>query len=546
MLSSGLSIASYGQVQTTNLQPAAAYDAGSITLDQGGLAPDLWRGTTAIRARTLIEKIEVSTLGNNVARSLVRAALLSAGAPPESEDTLGYSLYTQARLNAILNLDEVNAFTRITTHSDINTDSLGYRKIFADHALRTGQTEIACRKADMAKIERKAPYWAKLRAYCHYTRDEIAAAELTMDIVRRTEHKDDAFFALLGNLTGSLIKPPKMDALRTPLHIAMAKDYFGQQHSQDKNFKTDNLPPTLAYALAIDATQTPKTRLSSLKKSAHILSSTQIMNIINDFNGITDDLAGSNAPRSQNNQNLKNLVWTPQHWAQAFHDLTTNSDMQSNTETIQYILSQAARLDIFKPISQTLAQYTAVIPYAFQARHNSQIFARLAVQNNDLSALQGIYQNLSNDNDNLRARIALASDAIGGGFMLTELGLDIETRLQSSGKTKADITHKSRAVRDAYIAFGLGANLSQPAIDVLLTAKLEGYAASAGELAALKDAVRRNAPAETALRAAQIIGNRSLSALRADTLSTILSAFNDVGMNHISGQLAAQDFLSGL
>lgn len=203
------------------------------------------------------------------------------------------------------------------------------------------------------------------------------------------------------------------------------------------------------------------------------------------------------------------------------------------------LLVQSETAGILTPIAKLLETDIASVPDNLRAAENPSLYARLAVQNRDIGSLQALFQNLDEDNP-LRGRIALASDALGNGFILTDLGVDIEARLAVKGDGQA------RAVRDTYIAVSLGAKLSDTALKVLLSIdKLEGHTAPPAKLLALKDAGLRRAQAETLLRAAKIIGQYDVSELRVDTLTSILTAFNETSLHTQAGQLAALDFLHG-
>lgn len=514
------------QISQDVLMPADTYDAGVLAQNDGGLGPDLWQGTSAERAISLLGGIKLTQKFG--AKDLIRAVILSGGVPPRAQDGLTREQYIAARLQAILTLGNTEAFNQITSSSSLNMTTPSTLKLSVEHALLSGDVQNACSVADSITLERKAPYWAKLRSYCHFTKDEIPAAELTSDLLQRAGHEDDIFYSLLGVLTGSQVKFPKTSEVKTPLHISMAR-----QAIKTKGFKAPKLkqintyPPALAATLAQDETQTPEVRFAALTRSAHYLTTEQLGQILS---GFTD------APLI-NISDLPKDTWTAKHWGQALGAIRASTDMANAANLASMLLSQADSLGIFTPISKLLVSEISIIPSTFQAKENPKMFARLAVQNRDLSALGGLYLELPDDNP-LKARIALASDALGGGFMLGDLGIDIETRLQLKG------AKKTRAVRDAYLAYGLGAKLSNTAIDTLIKAQtMQGQTANPGAALALQDATKRRAQAETALWAAHIFGQYSPAELRADTLATVFLAFGEVNLSHISGQLAAYDFL---
>lgn len=516
-----LSSSAIAQIQTDILRPADTYDAGVLDAGQGGLDASLWLNTSAQRATYLLENMP--TIASGAGHSFARAALLSGGVPPHGQDDMERNLYMAARLGAILDLGDMAAFDKIAQRANLNPNNSSYVSLFAQKALLSGNTQTACAIADTVTIGRKEPKWAKLRAYCHIVRDELSAAELTADLLRRGKHKDKTFFTLLGALTGSTAKLTKDLKIKTPLHISMAAAIL-----KEGDIGQAPLPPSLALHIALDERKTPKQRFAALRRSAHIVSPEHIKQILS---GLAD------TPLENLDALKLTKKWSPEMWGQTYSALKVSTDMEANAKLVVALLSEARSIGLFAPISAALAQDISILPYHFQANNNPYVFAKIAVNNRDLGALRGLYQDLHADNP-LRNRIALASDAIGNGFILGDLGVDIDSRLSVKG------SKNSRAVRDAYIAAALGAHLSGNAITVLGKSKnLKGKAAHPAHLLMLSDAARRGAKAETALHVARILGNRPVSALRADSLATVLSALTAAQMPDMAGALAAQDFL---
>ncbi len=480
MLSMSAAMSAYGQINVDQLSPASAYDAGVI--QNGGLDSSLWQGVLAVQATDLIKNIDIDASGS--ARQFIRAALLSGGVPPQAVDGFERETYLAARLSAVLALGNFSDFDALVNQSDINRANPAYTKLFVERALRGFDTQTACNITDNVIIERKSPYWAKLRAFCHVMRGEIPAAELTADLLARSGHEDETFFALLGKLTGTRPKI-KLLSLDTPLQTAMANEIL-----KTTKLNVKSLPLIFSAATALDMNQDPADRLAALMASVQIL----------DANQIRAALAG--------------FLDTPP-------ELTE-------------ILVQADKQGQLMAFANALEAETMAIPLQDQASLNAVIFARAAILRNDTSTLRGIIQALDID-DPFRMRIALATDALNNGFVFGELGIDIETRLAGDTKIKA------RAVRDSYIAVAMGANLSPQAEAVLSKAKLSGRTLNSGEMLALHAAARRGSKAELALRAAHMIDGKPL---RADDLAALLSTIASAGMYEQAGRLAALDILS--
>lgn len=522
-----LASAAFAQIQIDQLTPASAYDAGILDQYEGGLDSALWQGTSAARAVKLIESVDKPLSGP--ATDLTRAALLSGGIPPLSGDGIDRDIYVNARLSAILTAGNVPEFDQLVGAGSLSENDPTLRTIFTERALLAGHTDKACGITDSITTERALPYWAKIRAYCHFVRKEIPAAELTADLLKRGDHKDDAFFALMGSLTGSRTAKPDLSDVTAPLNIAMARDVL---IAAKKNaYKIDDIPTFLAADIARNSNFDGKERLTALKASAHVLSSDQVRNVLAGFGGTVID-SGINPADVKD--------WSASRWGQAFIDLKSDNDMAVRAQIAAQMLARAEKLGMLTAMAKALDQDISFIPASLQASADPMIFAKLAVMNNDLGALGRLYQSVPAD-DERRGRIALASDALGGGFTQASLGIDIETRLGLSG------SQQRRAIRDTFIAVALGANMSEQAEDVLEGKKTQGRASLAeGSLLALQASARRGSKAEAALRAAAVIGDKSLASLRDEDFAMILNAFREAGMYQMAGRLAAQEFLGGI
>ena len=182
----------HAQINIGELNPANAYDTGVLQPGAGGLDSTLWQGTTAARAAKLINETDTNATNpnaNSAARDLILAALLSGGVPPRSDDSLEHEAYRKAQLSTVLELGDLAAFDQLVSGAGISQNNPAFTKIFVVRALLGDDTHTACALGDTHSIERKAPYWAKLRAFCHVVRSEIPAAELTADLLSRSGHE---------------------------------------------------------------------------------------------------------------------------------------------------------------------------------------------------------------------------------------------------------------------------------------------------------------------------------------------------------------------
>lgn len=510
-------------VYTDELAPAVLSDPGVLVPGQGGLDRSLWSRTSAAQAVDLLDSLP-DQFSNPVARDLVRAVVLSGGTPPqgESDPTFGAT-----RMEAIFNLADMTAAQEIIRRSDLSQD----QQLQADMALLAGNDDGACSQSDSIVDGRGEDYWMRLRAYCHILRDEKPAAELTADLLKQKGYQDPAFYSLIGLLSGVPAQPNMKGLTADPLHIAMV----------DKGnlpWPSSDIPAVVGARMALNSVSTPKDKLKGVLAAGDALSDAQMQQVLSELSQTYEsiNLAGGGQ--------LQPLEFQPVDYEAArnaaapaamglLYDVARQGGSEDRTKAVAELLKRADRAGAFDrfaklltPQLESLSSYGGDLP----------LITRAAVARGDLSALQQVYQSLG-DNPNAQQRVALAADALGNGFYGGTLGTDIDTRLAQQGSAG------DRALRDALLAYALGANLSEAAMD-----KLEGkrLGSLSGDWLALQGAGKQQAQAQTALRAALLLEKSKGRTLDKMELYYIVDALYQAGLTEFAGRLAADDFLRGL
>ena len=497
-------------LSVTPLGEAQVYDEGLIF--QGSSDPTQWNGTSMSVAMAVIAAAPDNSL-SPATEDLVARTLLSGGVPPQgAEDNADYFEARLSKLVALGRTDEVNAIMgRLPGQSETPQG----QRVEANKLLTLGQIDEACELADRAEEARAEPYWAKLRAFCHVKRGEIPAAELTADVLRRSGHEAPQFYKAL-RATSGISLSSSVETGGDALLSAMVAFSGGEGADAPKDDAQSTLAALISEASSITQ-QDFGSRLAALSLTA------EGSDVDGGFFDV-DQVIADNSPAS---------------WGQLYGVVKSGTDASISAKAAGALLRRAQEADIFYPVAKLIVDDLSVIPHNLRAQADSESFARLAVFQGDLGMIQALYNETGND-DHFKTRLALASDALGNGFLLGELGNDMTARVQSTG------AKKRRAVRDSFIAVGLGASLSDDAAIVLsdMRSSLSGRQAPAGALLALRSAAAKGARAETALRAASLLGETGPQGLRADSLSSILSALMQAGLTDMAGRIAAEDFLS--
>ncbi len=513
----------HAQITVDSLDAPKAFTPG-IAIDTP-LDAESWRGTSAERALRLMAAMPRDT-DHPVLRDMLRRVVLSGLVPPsgtegDSNDQGG--AYETARIDAARVLATPDEYARFEARNPAARDP----RLRADARLARGDLDGACELSDAVQRGRGETYWVRLRAACHELRGETAAADLARDILRdRGEETNldvpepvDGLWAELLDLDAAALAARMTELAGEPRPLELE-----EEEPDSVAAPQDTVPDDPNAPIQLFAEPDPFIQPAEPDPVA------------------TFDLATALEDTSD------------QGTAQLFV-LGRDGDAAAVSAFVDR--ARAAGLDPYR----VLPRIPAVLDPADMARADLPLFARFAAVQRDVGLMRALYDalepepvvdDLSGDPtegsvpedeasdapetdaalERTRERLALASDAIGGGFYGRSLGIGLETALEAQ---------ETGAQADVLIALGLGSNL-----DEMTEGLLDGLSRPGStdwtDWIALDHAADRGAQAETLLRVAT-----NLSADR-DPLALYhaLQALRDAGLSETAGQLAAFEYLRGL
>ena len=483
-------------IQIDELEDAQAFTAGLMDTGSGGLDTNAWQGTSAELAAHVVTDLP-KTFEHPVAQELIRAALLSSGVPPQGDEAQ-LAAYRKARTDYLLSIGEAGTLAKL---AERDLDLARDRTFRTDLALEQGRIADACATANGITEGRAEPYWAKLRAFCHADAGEVAAAELTAELLLTSGHNDPVFVKLLDAMTKGKAARSTL-VIQTALHRAMKSAVSSNDDS------AESADAQLKRLLSQMEGQSPEDILPAMSALAA---------------GVDSASYGYDDARDDDS-----AVGTARLYVLAVssRDAMAAGEFLARMDALGRFEPAAAHLS---PILQTLSGEAA-------AQAGLDVMTRAAVLRNDLGTLATLYRALDAGTDDAD-RIALISDALGGGFRFTPVGEDIEQRLIAGGDASG------HAVRDTLIAMALGAQISDKAAIKLESARLTGVGDKSGQLIVLEAAARENARAEVALRAGKLLAGKRLDA---QSLSRVITALQLAGLDRYARMVAAYDFAERL
>lgn len=500
-------------IEQSTLEAPVAYDSGILDAQTGGLDPSLWQGTSATLAIDLIEKAPLNSQEPFV-QDILRTVLLSSGVPPKgSEEEL--RAYETVKLEAISQIADSETLKTLIDRSGSAGRAPAVR---AELALRGGDVTSACNLSDTITENRADIFWSRLRTLCHLRREEFAAAELTTELLRSGGYENEAYYELVRVMSGAGKTLPKASDVN---------DLITQTLYDEAAVKLDAARPSQA----LDPNADPDLRLSALYRFANQLSDRQVSQVFSDLAfdlenpvlGPSFDFASASADPSA------------QGTAQLFLLAKARGDVETAARSLSELLDRAPDQNMRQRYMSLMADTIQNWPAEVLATSDLGLYARAAVQRGDLDLLQSLYNVLPQGRE--KSRIALAADALGNGFLLGQMGSDIDERLIS--------TSNERAKRDALLALALGAQLSENAAQVLPGAAFDDgdLTLSSGHLAVLDANAEAQATAQLLLRLAPHLDNAEINAFE---LAFMVGALRQAGLTEYAGRLAAMDFLGPL
>jgi len=500
------------QIESESLGAAQDFDAG--VLQDGALGTQLWQGTSAGRAAQLLENAPLAS-ENPIIRNMVRTVILTGGVPPQASSPEQAAAYESARLQAVLAIEAPSSTESSTLDGFLarNPDLARAPLAQVDLAFSKGDWRRACEISDTITTDRALPDWARLRATCHGLRGEISAADVTRDLLRSGGYDNPAYHA-------------QMDALLSGAPPAAATD------------PSDRLVTFLATRNEVASGSSGiESEALAGGAPANASKSAQLTAIFEDFE--STDLAAIQSVMGNlsfdvtaPDLDLETALSNPSPRATGrLFVLGQSGDASAMdaflTRAIRAGIKEDAALSKLAPLIQTL-------PAQGRVNVNLPRYTRAAILNQDISGLQQLYAALPQGS--AQARIALITDALGGGFYGQALGRDIEERL-------ADPVQRAQAVKDTQIALALGANLSDSAADVLIKQPLPALTLPQNEVLLLEAAMRDSSRAEVSLITAKLL---SRGGLNITDKAYVISALSKTGLQPFAGQVAADVYFDGL
>jgi hypothetical protein len=204
-----------GGVEVQSLQTLDLFSGG---LGDTGLPSDLWNGSSARIARDLIPSLGAKPL-SPAAKSLARRLLATAASAPDGAGS--DQALAAARTQALLTLGDARAAAATVERMSNIGGNAELSQAAAESALILGADEQACLVSERLTVDRGAPYWLKLRAYCQAISGQTDTAAVTLSLA--TAGGKEPVFARLMSVLLASAGDPGPPSLRSGVDYALSR-----------------------------------------------------------------------------------------------------------------------------------------------------------------------------------------------------------------------------------------------------------------------------------------------------------------------------------
>lgn len=247
-----------GEISIRQLDALSSDSIGLLDEFTGGLAVDLWSGTSKELVDLLLPKLP-RRLKSGAARDLTKRLLLSVARPPEVApvenvfvdmtaivpSAIGFTsdadkqselleadveqpesvelALLERRLTQLAAMGDWSSVGALIIQVPQASLTDGIRILASDLALVEGRVDQVCLDVTENLRVSTKPYWQKAFAFCQLSDGNAASAFLTLDLLRETGIDDAAFFWVAELMAGNRPITPNGLTRLSPLQLAMLR-----------------------------------------------------------------------------------------------------------------------------------------------------------------------------------------------------------------------------------------------------------------------------------------------------------------------------------
>ncbi len=183
LLAASISFGADAQIRTSGLDDVNAWNTNLLARGERALSDRIWTSSDPDFLLDLMNSLEVETM-TEAERDLLSRALRSPSAAPRGE---GAAELQTKRLELLAALGERQAVSELGRQVDMLPEGVDPDAITSDNRLARGELGLVC---DQMNPEAADKFWLELRIICAIEADNLAEAELALELAAIEEGAD--------------------------------------------------------------------------------------------------------------------------------------------------------------------------------------------------------------------------------------------------------------------------------------------------------------------------------------------------------------------
>lgn len=241
------------QIESAGLGDLDAWGVSFLDRGEDGFSERLWSGSDEEYLLALMERIDVTAM-TPAERSLVSRAVRSPADAPSGD--FSQEMLTE-RLRLLQALGQRRAAVTLSRQIDELPEGFDADAILSDERLANGRLETVC--AQMDRIG-EGSFWSQLRAVCTLADDDMASAELAIEIAAQADGSDP-WFNETANALLAEAKAEDRPAASYGSGLELALSNFAELEPDVESLSADR--PDLAAQVAMDETRPIELRVAA-------------------------------------------------------------------------------------------------------------------------------------------------------------------------------------------------------------------------------------------------------------------------------------------
>ena len=250
-------------IEVNRLERLDPQEFGTIDALSGGLARDMWAGTSSSLAAKLLGQLPSAIASPSLREVLRRALLTSATLPVKRPDNPAVN-FAALRISQLQLMGLLGSAAELLDAAPNRKADHVLHRLHAENLLMGNDIATACAETQRPETDLAERYWQYLLIFCHVVENNLAEAALGVSILAEgKEPIDPGFMLLIDGFVSGVV--PKVDAIGRPTALLLAMLRYAKLPVPDAALA--RAPPPLLVMIAGSMETDLDLRLAAAEKA---------------------------------------------------------------------------------------------------------------------------------------------------------------------------------------------------------------------------------------------------------------------------------------